>query len=142
MSNEQQQQQADENAKQQAVSLRWMSANLHRYKPDSHSAQLIAEFLQNYQMPWTEENLDKAFDTLVEDGQIQESENTDMPAAQPAPPVTPDPNVPPWSPSPLTKAAVRTMSVQEMKKFLSDKKFGKQFEQEIRDLKITKGDSK
>lgn len=132
----------DENARASAVSIRWMTRNLHRYKPDNRTAQLIGDYVLKHKLAWTEESIDAAFDALVAAGEIEEQENSnDTPPNPPPAPTAADPNAPPWLAAgysnPLGKSDIRRMRVPEMKAFLRDKRFGTLFEQQIRDLKVT-----
>lgn len=129
---EQKQQAQLEAERQRCVAFSWMTQN-SSYVQNKPNADKIAAYLRENNLPFTAESLDAAFRHL------QTFEELDLTPAPEEPTVAPAPaaDACPWR-QPLDKAQLRVMSKEEMRAILKNKKWSRLFEEEVRNLKITK----
>jgi hypothetical protein len=125
--------QQEENARQAAVSYRWLQKHLD-FVMNSWNGQLMAKYILVRNLPWAEASLEEAYN-FCRDGF---DDSPDPTPATVEPQAAPLDDTPPYGP--ITKETVRAMDRTEMSKWMRDKKWGKQFVDAINSLKMKKGD--
>jgi hypothetical protein len=118
--------------RQRCVAFAWMTDHAD-YVQNEPNAKKMGEYLQDNGLPFTPASLDEAFAHLEDRGALDPTPGPEeVPVA-----AAPVGDACPWV-QPLTKQQLRVMSKEEMRAILKNKKWSRLFEEEVRNLKITK----